>query len=285
MLLYRFLKQNINLFQFPRSEQEWLQIERDFEQSWNFPHCCGAVDDKHVNIIPPSNSGSYYYNYKGTHSIVMLALVNANYEFLMIDDGTNGRVSDGGVIEKTKLYKKLLNNELHFPKASPLPNSTDEKHVSYVIVADDAFTLSKYIMKPFSNSTLDKEERVFNYRLSRARRVVENAFGILASRFRVFHTTINLKPETVDDIVLAACVLHNFLRRNARPFYTPPQSLDLENTESGNITGGDWRSENQMICLQISRNRHYADEAKEQRLYFKRYFSNEGKVLWQDQII
>lgn len=107
-------------------------------------------------------------------------------------------------------------------------------------------------MKPFSNNTLDKEERLFNYRLSRARRVVENAFGILASRFRLFHTTISLKPETVDDIVLAACVLHNFLRRNARPFYTPPQSLDLGNTESGTITRGDWSSENQMICLQVS---------------------------------
>lgn len=81
--------------------------------------------------IPPSNSGSYYYNYKGGHNIVMLALVNANYEFLMTYVGTNGRVSDGGVIEKTKFYKKLLNNELHFPIASPLPNSTDEKHVSY----------------------------------------------------------------------------------------------------------------------------------------------------------
>ena len=87
----------------------------------------------------------------------MLGLVNTNYEFLMIDVGTNGRVSDGDVIEKTKFYKTLLNNELYFPKASPLPNSTDG-NVSYVILADDAFTLSKCIKKPFSNNTLDKED-------------------------------------------------------------------------------------------------------------------------------
>jgi hypothetical protein len=96
------------LFQFPRSEEEWMQIERDFEQSWNFPHCCGALDGKHVNIIPPPHSGSYFYNYKGAHSILMLALVNANYEFIMVHVGTNGRVSDGGVIENTEFHRKLI---------------------------------------------------------------------------------------------------------------------------------------------------------------------------------
>lgn len=90
-------------------------------------------------------------------------------------------------------------------------------------------------MKPFSNSSLNKEERAFNYHLSRVRRVVENGFGILDSRFRVFHTTINLKPETVDNSVLGACVLH---RRNARPSYISLQSVDVEDTENGNITGG-----------------------------------------------
>lgn len=74
-----------------------------------FPHCCGAVDGKHVNIIPPSNSGSY----KGTHSIMTLDLVNANY-----DVGTSGRVSDRRVSDKTEFYKRLFNNELYFPKAS-----------------------------------------------------------------------------------------------------------------------------------------------------------------------
>ena len=67
-------------------------------------------------------------------------------------------------------------------------------------------------MKPFSHKDMLVERRIYNYRLSRARRVVENAFGIMANRFRVFLTTIALAPHKVDELVLAACVLHNYLR-------------------------------------------------------------------------
>jgi hypothetical protein len=263
-----------------------MQIERDFEQSWNFPHCCGALDGKHVNIIPPPNSGSYFYNYKGAHSIVMLALVNANYEFIMVHVGTNGRVSDGGVIENTEFHRKLISNQLHLPPESPLSHGVDTTPLPYVFVADDAFALTRHLMKPFSKNNLTKHERIFNYRLSRARRIVENAFGILAARFRIFHTTINLKPETVENIVLASCCLHNFLRCTARQNYTPPHSLDSENTEDGSITQGDWRNNNiQFVPLQLNHNRHYAEEAKEIREKLKRYFNNEGKVLWQDRMV
>jgi hypothetical protein len=96
------------LFQFTQSEEEWMQIERDFEQSWNFPHCCGALDGKHVNIIPPPNSGSYFYNYKGAHSIVMLALVNVNYEFIMVHVGTNGRVTREFSVHVHKFFDELF---------------------------------------------------------------------------------------------------------------------------------------------------------------------------------
>ena len=61
------------------------------------------------------------------------------------------------------------------------------------------------MMKPYPHRGLSNEKRIFNYR---ARRVVENAFGILANRFKV------LSPEVVDKIVLAYCTLHNLLTSN-----------------------------------------------------------------------
>lgn len=153
------------------------------------------MDGKHIAIARPVNSSSYFYNYKGYYSIVLFGIVNANYEFIFVDVGCNGRVSDGGVIECTSFYEKLLGETLDLPKK----HETTE-NLMFVFIGDDAFALRKDLLKPFPMKNLSHEERVYNYRLSRARRVVENAFGILATRFRVFHTTISLEPNKAVDI-------------------------------------------------------------------------------------
>ncbi|XP_026482640.1 uncharacterized protein LOC113390281 [Ctenocephalides felis] len=86
---------------FPQTEEDWKKTAKEFEQRWNFPHCLGAIDGKHIDIIPPSEIGSYYCNYKCRHSVVLLAIINANYQFIMCDLGVNGRKSDGGVLQTT----------------------------------------------------------------------------------------------------------------------------------------------------------------------------------------
>ena len=203
------------------------------------------MDGKHVLIKPPPNSGSFYFNYKHNFSIVLLAVVDANYKFLYVDRGCNGRISDGGVFRNSALSEALESNSINISSSEPLPGESFS--LPYTIVADDAFPLKENIIKPYSQTGFTTERRIFNYRLSRARRIVENAFGILANRFRVFMTPIGLEPEKVETIVLACCSLHNFLSScpTSHSLYSPQGSLDTEDSETHIVSPGDWRLQQQ----------------------------------------
>lgn len=162
--------------------QDWVKIAKEFQERWNFPNCIGAIDGKHVVLQAPPNSGSLYFNYKGTHSIVLLALVDAHYLFRVIDVGAFGRNSDGGVFSCSSLGKRLKEGKLGIPMDTPLPGAERLGPMPHVFVGDEAFPLQKNLMRPFPGQQLTTEKRVYNYRLSRARRVVENAFGILSNQ-------------------------------------------------------------------------------------------------------
>nr|XP_055056158.1 uncharacterized protein LOC129440693 [Misgurnus anguillicaudatus] len=190
----------------------WRSIAEEFQERWNFPLCCGAVDGKHVVIKAPPNSGSQFHNYKGTFSIVLLAVVDANYCFRVIDVGGYGRTSDGGILANSAFGQALQAGTLHLPPDQSLPGAEQRGPLPHVFVADEAFPLRKNLMRPFPGHSLPPERRVFNYRLSRARLVVEDAFGILSSQWRMYRRLIELHPEVAEKCVKATCVLHNFMR-------------------------------------------------------------------------
>lgn len=254
--------------QIPTCEEEWMSVSEQFERKWHFPHCIGAIDGKHVKITKPPNSGSYFYNYKNTFSVVLMAIVNAKCEFLMVQIGTNGRVSDGGVYANTKFSQELAEKKLHIPEASPLPGTSDP--VPYVLVGDDAFPLLDNIMKPYSHANLSKEQQIYNYRVSRARNVVERTFGILSSRFRILLTTINLSPSKVSKIVLACCYLHNYLSHKNDVSY-------LQDDDHGDETVS-----RQVIPLAPSNVHHESLSAKDVRDNYCQYFNGTGSLAWQE---
>jgi len=64
------------------------------------------VDGKHVAIVPPPGAGSYFLTIKVT-SQILIGIADSNYEFIYFSFGTNGRVSDRGVLEYTDFYDKL----------------------------------------------------------------------------------------------------------------------------------------------------------------------------------
>ncbi|XP_049797751.1 uncharacterized protein LOC126215130 [Schistocerca nitens] len=201
------------------NKDEWEQIAKDYDEKWNYPHCIGALDSKHVQIRCPAGAGSLYYNYKGIYAIVLLALVAANYKFTLVDVAAYGKNSNGGTVDRSEMGKRFESNNYAVPKDKELLPAME---LPYVIIADEAFPLKAYLMHPYSKAAITSdEEKVYNYRHSRARRTVENAFGILAGRWRIFLKPIETKPEIVNPIVLASTCLHNMLRNtstNISPF-------------------------------------------------------------------
>lgn len=247
--------------------EQWKKIEDGFRTKWNYPNCIGAIDGKHVVFEKPPKSGSLFYNYKKEFSVVLLALVDADYRFITVDVGAYGRNSDGGIFRSSTLGKKIIAKNLNIPEDKALPQTNTI--LPHVIVGDEAFPLMTNVMRPFPGAQTGQDEgnKIYNYRHSRARRVSENAFGIMSKKFRIFFKKFNILPEHLDTIILACTVLHNYLRNDSCAWQ--PGELEHEEIQEGinNIAhiGGNFQRD----AINI-------------RQQFKEYFiSNQGSVPWQ----
>ncbi|XP_069818349.1 uncharacterized protein [Dendropsophus ebraccatus] len=243
------------------TEETWRQVAAGFQTVANFPHCLGAVDGKHVRVQQPPHSGSRYYNYKKFFSVVLMAVADANCKFVAIDVGAYGSTGDSRVLQTSQIGLQILRAGDTLPEAEPLPGSTDP--VPFVMISDEAFPLLPNLLRPYPRRELDTRKRIFNFRLSRARRVVECTFGIMSSQWRVLGTTIKLDVRTVDNIIKACCVLHNY----ARP-ERPDEIIENQQANLDNVVNWDFQSPSN---LGVAIRDHYAD-------YF---MSPEGAVPWQ----
>lgn len=264
----------------PNTTQEWREIANGFMNRWNFPNCLGALDGKHINIQAPARSGSLYYNYKNSFSIVLLAACDSQYKFTLVDIGAYGSQSDGGVWKNTIFGQNFEKNCMNIPNSANLPNSN--RQLPFFLVADEAFPLKPYIMRPYPGKKLENSQRIFNYRLSRARQVIENTFGIMVARWRLLRTTINASEENIDKFIKAIVVLHNYCQIELPHHYCPPRYVDQDGLENGG-----WRNENEVPLRSVGR---MAANISKRGLYDMRnsladYFLHEGKVDWQDTII
>ena len=133
----------------PNNANEWRVQWANFWAKWQFPHCLGALDGKHILIRAPRNSGWLFYNYKNLFSVVLTVLVDAYLQFICIDAGAHGRNSDGGIFSNSSLGKGILHDQLHFPADAPLLDAPEFGPMPYVIVGDEAFPLNKCIMRPY----------------------------------------------------------------------------------------------------------------------------------------
>lgn len=199
----------------------------------------------------------------------------------MVDIGAQGRHSDGGTFKNSEMGRRFSEGQMNLPSPSII-NPAHTQPLPFVIVADEAFQLNTFTMRPYPGRNLTQERRIFNYRLSRARRVVENAFGIMASRWRIYNKPMNTSLATTEAIVQATICLHNFLMTKDR--YCDDNFGDNVNYNS--IMANDlWRQNLlETSAIQDHQNassNNYSKEAAEIRDRFTDYFITEGAISWQ----
>ncbi|XP_068235626.1 putative nuclease HARBI1 [Palaemon carinicauda] len=212
----------------PKTNEEWKKVAARFSSRWNYHNCLGAVNGKHIAMKKPPNVGSYYYNYKCFHSIVLMVVADVTYKFLYVDVGAEGGASDGGTWR------------------------------------DDVFALRTWMKKPFSHGSQVLREYIYTYRLSRAQRVVENAFGILCQRFRCFLMTMHQHPNIINLITMCACVLHNLVLIRYSHVIS---AVDREDPNTHDLIPGGGRTDRHLQGLLPLTGHHTLKDAKDQRDY------------------
>ena len=171
----------------PITPAEWQNVAQRFEKLWQFPNCVGAIDGKHVVMQAPHCSGSSFFNYKKTYSIVLMAVCDADYKFLLVDIGDGGRQSDGGVFSIGNLGHAINENLLNLPQPR-LFVGNDKDKFPFVFVGDEAFPLKTNLVKPYARNDLNDARRVFNYR--------GGHWGVCNSAFPQFFPPVSANPHT-----------------------------------------------------------------------------------------
>ena len=206
----------------PKSEKDFKEKILDMEELWQFPFSWGAVDGCHIPIkCPPGGNEACkeYHNFKNFYSIVLMSIVDAKYRFVWGSCGFPGNSHDSIILQSTKLWSDIKDGKV----LPPFVQKENEAFVPPLLLGDSAFPFETFLMKPYTNAVLSEQQSHFNYRLSRARMVVEGAYGQLKGRWR----HLMRKSGGVHErklATLACMILHNVCLDNSDAI---PAKLDL----------------------------------------------------------
>ncbi|XP_046802346.1 protein ALP1-like [Lucilia cuprina] len=178
---------------------EITKIQKKFEEKKKIPGVLGAIDCTHITIKAPKNNRECYFDRKQNYSIVLQAVVDPNKKFLDISCGEPGSLHDFRVLRRSELYLRAESNLEQF-----FPNNA-------FILGDSAYPPNRWIVPPFKDyGNLSETQKKFNKIHSSTRITVENAFGLLKTRFR---RTLKFTEQTnllnITNLVTSMCILHN----------------------------------------------------------------------------
>ena len=220
------------------------EVVRGFKDKWGVPQCAGSIDGSHVPVTPPALNHTDYYNRKGWYSVLVQAVVDHNYLFTDLCIGWPGGVHDARVLANSSIFKKVSSG-IFLQGEEQVQGQTLRR----LLLGDSAYPLIPFLIKPFSfSSSLTFQQKNCNYRLSRARVVVEISFGRLKARWRRLSKQVDFHIDNVPHIIAACCALHNMCEIHHDSFneewlqevnLDEPDSVPDTSTPTPSGTGGD----------------------------------------------
>lgn len=199
----------------------------------------------------------YCFSSTDFFSIVLLAVAGPNYKFIHAEVGVNGRMTDGGIWHDSE-FNRAINEP-----SNPLNLPADS-----ILLADGAFPLKTNLMKPYPGTRLTKEQQIFNKRLSRCRRIIENVFGQLIKTFQILERKLKMELDSCKRVTLVCCILHNFLKTVYSNDY------EDKDEESGLIGQQHFAEEEEELSGRL-------DAAEQVRRNLCNYFVNVNPLPWQ----
>lgn len=185
---------------------ELNRVVDGFKDKWDIIQCAGSIDGSHIPVSPPACNHTDYYNRKGWYSVILQAVVDHAYLFHDICVGWPGSVHDARVFANSAVYRKATQGLILNGNSITI----SQQSVSVYLVGDSAYPLLPWLIKPFAHhAALSSAQKTFNYRVSRARIVVENAFGRLKARWRRLQKQNDMDVTNVPHVVQTCCILHN----------------------------------------------------------------------------
>ncbi|XP_029930108.1 protein ANTAGONIST OF LIKE HETEROCHROMATIN PROTEIN 1-like [Myripristis murdjan] len=198
------------------------------ENRWGLPHCVGAIDGSHIPIIAPQHYHTDYFNRKGWHSLILQGVVDGKGKFWNVFAGLPGSLHDARVLRLSKLLELASRRNLFPPHTRNISAVT----AGYYILGDSAYPLQNWLLKPFHDTgRLTAEQHMFNHMFSRARVVVENAFGRLKGRWRCLLKRNDCDTQLVKSMVLTCCALHNLCEEHGETYeasWDAPDTAECE---------------------------------------------------------
>lgn len=200
-LLYLYFKSVVKL---PASEEARKSLSDLFKEKNGIDGQLGAVDGLlvHIHLPPGTKNARKYQCYKSYYAMNMQAVAGPNGEYLYVNIGHAGATGDGCAIRGSKFWKMNERNVF--------------KHTDgYHWIGDNAYSLMPWLMCPYADAALGSQQDVYNLTLSKARQVIERAFGMTIQRFRILAAPLTYSIAQCVKVAKLCCTLHNICLKDS----------------------------------------------------------------------